>query len=150
VLLQLLQLPQSFCPIAIAIAIDPSPPPPLHRRCRCNINDQNTIAIAIAIAIAVAVAFAVHGDYNGNCNSNVERGNGDDRSITCNGTGAGALGHWGNCNSTGAMGQQEAMAMGQWHCDHLRSIDRVDVGVCRVDVGRQHDRLLFRVFYSKR
>jgi hypothetical protein len=31
----------------------------------------------------------------------------------------------------------------------LRLIDRVDVGVCRVDVGRQHDRVLFRVLIEK-
>jgi hypothetical protein len=43
--------------------------------------------------------------------------------------------HWGNCNSTGALGQQEAMAMGQRHCDHCHcdrsivpnAIDHVDV-----------------------
>jgi hypothetical protein len=79
-----------------------------------------------------------------------------------------AMGHWGNSNSNGngaiidlmAMGKEDrgtgargtgatgAMAMGQ-----RRSIDRShcnDRSRGRGEGARQHDRLLFLVFYSKR
>jgi hypothetical protein len=66
----------------------------------------------------------------------------------------------GNCSGNGALGQeqqeqQEAMAMGQRGNGNdrslpLRSIDRVCVcGRVGRGRGRQHDRLLFRVFESK-
>jgi hypothetical protein len=53
-----------------------------------------------------------------------------------------------------ATGQQEAMAMGQRHCDHCHC-DRSIVCVCVVCVcgrgegARQHDRFLFRVLIEK-
>jgi hypothetical protein len=63
-------------------------------------------------------------------------------------------GHWGNCNSTGTLGQQEQWQWGNGNGNGngatallslpLRSIDRVCV--CgRGEGGRQHDRLLIRV-----
>jgi hypothetical protein len=51
-------------------------------------------------------------------------------------------GHWGNCNSTGTLGQQEQWQWGNGTVIIAIAIDRSCV--C-VDVGRQHDRLLIRV-----
>jgi hypothetical protein len=66
------------------------------------------------------------------------------------------MGHWGTGAGATVTATATAMAMAmgqqqQWDNGVPIAIDRVDVDVWGVGRGAcQHDRLLFRVFYSKR